>query len=113
MQIQAIKDLPEGIVPLKIKKYLLELNDAIVRKDGTRFFVDYAAVMDDKGNYKAFSPKIYDVVPIGLQLSKAGNFLVTTISVGRMREKLNLWADRMPEIESLEWKQRSILARFF
>jgi len=96
MQIQAIKDLPEGIVPLKIKKYLLELNDAIVRKDGTRFFVDYAAVMDDKGNYKAFSPKIYDVVPIGLQLSSAGNFLVTTISVGRMREKLNLWADRMP-----------------
>lgn len=96
MQIQAIKDLPEGIVPLKIKKYLLELNDAIVRKDGTRFFVDYAAVMDDKGNYKAFSPKIYDVVPIGLQLSSAGNFLVTTISAGRMREKLNLWADRMP-----------------
>lgn len=96
MQIQAIKELPEGIVPLKIKKYLLELNDAIVRKDGTRFFVDYAAVMDDKGNYKAFSPKIYDVVPIGLQLSSAGNFLVTTISVGRMREKLNLWADRMP-----------------
>jgi hypothetical protein len=96
MQIRSIKDLPEGIVPLKIKKYLLELNDAIVRKDGTRFFVDYAAVMDDKGNYKAFSPKIYDVVPIGLQLSKAGNFLVTTISVGRMREKLNLWADRMP-----------------
>lgn len=96
MQIQAIKDLPEGIVPLKIKKYLLELNDAIVRKDGTRFFVDYAAVMDDKGNYKAFSPKIYDVIPIGLQLSSAGNFLVTTISAGRMREKLNLWADRMP-----------------
>ena len=96
LQMKAVQELPEGIVPLKIKKYLLDLNDAVVRKDGTRFFVDYAAVMDDKGNYKAFSPKIYDIVPIGLQLSKAGNFLVTTISVGRMRDKLNLWADRMP-----------------
>jgi hypothetical protein len=96
MQIKAIQDLPEGIVPLKIKKYLLDLNEAIVKKDGTRFYVDYAAVMDDKGNYKAFSPKIYDVVPIGLHLSKDGNFLVTTISAGRMMEKLNLWSDRMP-----------------
>jgi hypothetical protein len=96
MQIKAIQDLPEGIVPLKIKKYLLDLNEAIVKKDGTRFYVDYAAVMDDKGNYKAFSPKIYDVVPIGLHLSKDGNFLVTTISAGRMIEKLNLWSDRMP-----------------
>jgi hypothetical protein len=96
LQIKAIQELPEGIVPLKIKKYLLELNDAIVKKDGSRFFVDYAAVMDDKGNYKAFSPKIYDVVPIGLHLSSAGNFLVTTISVGRMMSKLNAWSDRMP-----------------
>jgi len=30
-QIKAIQELPEGIVPLKIKKYLLELNEAIVR----------------------------------------------------------------------------------
>ena len=96
MQVKAIQDLPEGIVPLKIKKYLLDLNEAIVKKDGTRFYMDYAAVMDDKGNYKAFSPKIYDVVPIGLQLSTKGNFLVTTISVGRLMEKLNLWGDRMP-----------------
>ena len=96
LQIKAIQALPEGIVPLKIKNYLLELNDAIVKKDGSRFYVDYAAVMDDKGNYKAFSPKIYDIVPIGLHLSKAGNFLVTTISVGRMMSKLNAWADRMP-----------------
>jgi hypothetical protein len=96
LQIKAIQALPEGIVPLKIKEYLLELNDAIVKKDGSRFFVDYAAVMDDKGNYRAFSPKIYDVVPIGLHLSEAGNFLVTTISVGRMMSKLNAWSDRMP-----------------
>jgi len=89
LQIKAIQELPEGIVPLKIKKYLLELNDAIVKKDGSRFYVDYAAVMDDKGNYKAFSPKIYDIVPIGLHLSSKGNFLVTTISVGRMMSKLN------------------------
>jgi len=96
LQIQAIKDLPEGIIPKSIKDHILKINEAIVRGDGSRLLVDYAAVMNDAGKYTAFSPKIYDVVPIGMHLSKDGNFLVTTISVGRMFEKLNAWSQRMP-----------------
>jgi hypothetical protein len=96
LQIQAIKDMPEGIIPKSIKENALRINDMIVRGDGSRMLVDYAAVMNDAGKYVAFSPKIYDVVPIGMHLSKAGNFLVTTISVGRMFDKLNAWSERMP-----------------
>ena len=96
LQIQAIKDLPEGIIPKSIKDHILKINDAIVRGDGSRMLVDYAAVMNDAGKYTAYSPKVYDVVPIGMHLSKDGNFLVTTISVGRMFEKLNAWSQRMP-----------------
>jgi len=96
LQIQAIKDLPEGIIPKSIKDHILKINDAIVKGDGSRLLVDYAAVMNDAGRYTAYSPKIYDVVPIGMHLSKDGNFLVTTISVGRMFEKLNAWSQRMP-----------------
>jgi hypothetical protein len=96
LQIQAIKDMPEGIIPKSIKEHMLKINDMIVRGDGGRMLVDYAAVMNDAGKYTAYSPKVYDVVPIGMQLSKAGNFLVTTISVGRMFDKLNAWSERMP-----------------
>jgi hypothetical protein len=96
LQIQAIKDMPEGIIPKSIKENALKVNDMIVKGDGGRILVDYAAVMNDAGKYVAFSPKIYDVVPIGMHLSKAGNFLVTTISVGRMFDKLNAWSERMP-----------------
>jgi hypothetical protein len=96
LQIQAIKDMPEGIIPKSIKEHALRINEMIARGDGGRLLVDYAAVMNDAGKYVAFSPKIYDVVPIGMHLSKAGNFLVTTISVGRMFDKLNAWSERMP-----------------
>jgi predicted GNAT family acetyltransferase len=96
LQIQAIKDMPEGIIPKSIKEHMLKINDMIVKGDGGRMLVDYAAVMNDAGKYTAYSPKIYDVVPIGMHLSKGGNFLVTTISVGRMFDKLNAWSERMP-----------------
>jgi len=96
LQIQAIKDMPESLVPKTLKEHMLKINDAIVRGDGTRFIVDYAAVMNDKGKYQAFSPKMYDLVPIGMHLSSKGNFLVTTISVGRIFDKMRLWNERMP-----------------
>jgi hypothetical protein len=96
LQIQAIKDMPEGIIPKSIKEHMLKINDMIVKGDGGRMLVDYAAVMNDAGKYTAYSPKVYDVVPIGMHLSKNGNFLVTTISVGRMFDKLNAWSERMP-----------------
>jgi len=95
-QIQAIKDMPESLVPRTLKEHMLKVNDAIARGDGTRFIVDYAAVMNDKGKYQAFSPKMYDLVPIGMHLSSKGNFLVTTISVGRIFDKMRLWNERMP-----------------
>ena len=96
LQIEAIKNLPEGIVPKSIKEHILKINDMIVRGDGSRMLVDYAAVMNDNGKYTPYSAKIYDVVPIGMHLSKDGHFLVTTISVGRMFDKLNNWSERMP-----------------
>jgi hypothetical protein len=95
-QIKAIQDMPESLIPKTLKQHMLKVNDAIARGDGTRFITDYAAVMNDNGTYQAFSPKIYDLVPIGMHLSKAGNFLVTTISVGRIFDKMRLWNERMP-----------------
>jgi len=101
LQIQAIKNIPESILPRSMKARMLEINDLVAKADGTRLFIDYAAMMNDNGKYQAFSPRLYDVIPIGMHMSKAGNFLVTTISYGRLLSKLNLWSERMPNRLSL------------
>ena len=101
LQVQAIKNIPESILPRSMKARMLEINDLVAKGDGTRLFIDYAAMMNDNGKYQAFSPKVYDLIPIGMHMSKAGNFLVTTISYGRLLSKLNLWSERMPNRLSL------------
>lgn len=96
LQVQALKSIPDSVLPAALKETILQVNEALQRNDGSRFIVDYAAVMNDNGSYRAFSPELYDVVPIGMMLSKDGNFLFTAISVGRLFAKLNAWYDRMP-----------------
>jgi hypothetical protein len=103
LQVEAIKSLPETILPKSIKDVILNINDSLVRNDGSRYLINYAAMMNEKGEYEAFSPKYYDLVPIGLMMSKAGNFLFTAISVGRMFDKLHAWGDRMPA-RLMPWK---------
>jgi ubiquinone/menaquinone biosynthesis C-methylase UbiE len=93
-QIAAIRALPEAVVPAKIKDTILRFNDLLAKGEGHRMLIDYAARVDDKGRAVAFSPKTYDLVPIGMHFSKDGNFLVTTVSVSRLLDKLNLWGDR-------------------
>lgn len=103
LQVEAIKNLPETLLPKRIKDVILSINDALVRNDGSRFLINYAAMMNERGEYEAFSPKYYDLVPIGLMMSKAGNFLFTAISAGRMYAKLDAWGDRMPA-RLMPWK---------
>lgn len=97
LQRKAIQDLPEGVIPLSIKEKFLNLSDMIGQDDGTPVIADYANRMDVNGNYVAFSPKLIEFVPIGLHFSKAGNLLVTTISIDGLHDKLNLWKKYMPE----------------
>ena len=93
-QIAAIRALPEAVVPAKIKDTILRFNDLLAKGEGHRMLIDYAARVDDKGRAVAFSPQKYDLVPIGMHFSKDGNFLITTVSVSRLLDKLNLWGDR-------------------
>ena len=95
-QISAIRALPEQIVPAKIKDTILRFNDLLASGDGSRMLIDYAARLDDRGRPVSFSPKTYDLVPIGMHFSKGGNFLITAVSVSRLLDKLNLWGDRLP-----------------
>jgi len=95
-QKRAIAALPENVVPLSVKTLLFTLTDAIDRADGSRYIIDYANRYARNGSYVEFSPKHVEMVPIGLHLSKAGTWLVTTFDVSSMEEKLDRWAQHMP-----------------
>jgi hypothetical protein len=95
-QLDAIDALPDAIVVPTLKTKIRQLNEILQRRDGTRVMIEYQAVYKD-GKARSLAPKFRDEVPIGFQISKAGNFLVITMSVSRMFDKLNAWRARMPE----------------
>lgn len=95
-QLEAVMALPNSVIPPALKKNIAAFNEVLQRRDGTRILMEYQAALRG-GKYRALSPRIRDVVPIGYQFSKQGNFLATTISVSRMFDKMNLWAQKRPE----------------
>ena len=97
-QVKALKELPETIVPYALKRRILEYNDLLVRDQGDGMVGLYAQAMDARGRYRSFAPKIVDFVPMGLKMSKDGNFLFTLFSKSGMREKLRRWQKDSPEL---------------
>jgi hypothetical protein len=95
-QLNAIKELPNTLVTPYVKKNLLAFIEVMQRRDGTRILMEYQPALK-KGKYRALSPKIRDVVPIGFRFTKAGNWLAVNVSVSRMFDKLDLWARTKPE----------------
>jgi hypothetical protein len=95
-QLEAVMALPNSVIPPSLKKNIAAFNEVLQGRDGTRILMEYQAALRG-GKYRALSPRIRDVVPIGYQFSKQGNFLATTISVSRMFDKMNLWSQKRPE----------------
>jgi len=94
-QIQAIKDIPENILPLSIKEKMLAINDLIKNGGGDMMDIDYSTHVDKNGRYVSTAPQIRTIVPLNMHLSKDGNFYVTTVSHDVLLKKLDLWAERM------------------
>jgi hypothetical protein len=90
-QRAAVAGLPESVVPASIKELLFKYDDLMSRGDGTVLDIDYASRLNDKGNYQAFSPKIRQIVPLQLHLSKAGNFYTTAWDISDLRRKVRLY----------------------
>jgi len=95
-QVNAVLALPNTIVSPNLKRQILFVNEILRRKDGTRMYMEYQAAMRG-GKSRALAPQIRDEIPIGFQFSKQGNFLITTISVSRMHDKMNAWLAKKPE----------------
>ena len=94
-QLMAISNIPDIVLPPKIKALIRKTNEMLLRGDGSRFNIEYQAALRG-GKYRSMAPRFSDEVPIGFQFSKDGNFLVTTVSVTRLHNKLNAWAKEMP-----------------
>ena len=94
-QVQAIKDIPESILPLSIKEKILAFNDTMARGDGSTFDFDYAPRLGRGKKYKGRKSDIYHVIPIGFGFSKAGNFYLRTLSLNAAFRKLKARAKLM------------------
>jgi hypothetical protein len=94
-QVQAIKDIPESILPLSIKEKILAFNDTMARGDGSTFDFDYAPRLGRGKKYKGRKSNIYHVIPIGFGFSKAGNFYLRTLSLNAAFRKLKARAKLM------------------
>lgn len=94
-QLVAISKIPDIVLPTRMKVLIRKVNEMLLRNDGSRFNTEYQAALRG-GGYRAMAPRFSDDVPIGFQFSKDGNFLVTTVSVTRLNNKLNAWAKEMP-----------------
>jgi hypothetical protein len=97
-QREAIAALPESIVPASMKDLLFKYDDMLTRDDGTVLDIDYAARLNAKGNYEAFSPRIRQVVPLRLHLSKDGNFYVKAWDLSALRKKVELYKKYAPGV---------------
>ena len=94
-QLMAISQIPDIVLPPKMKVLIRKINEMLLRGDGSRFNTEYQAALRG-GKYRAMAPRFSDDAPIGFQFSQDGNFLVTTVSVTRLHNKLNAWAKEMP-----------------
>jgi hypothetical protein len=94
-QIQAIKDIPESILPLSIKEKIFEFNDAMARDDGSTYDIDYAARLKGK-KYKGRRSEIYGIIPINWGFSKEGHFYNRSVSLGALFRKVKARKKLMP-----------------
>lgn len=94
-QLIAVSQIPDIVLPQRMKVLIRKINEMLLRGDGSRFNTEYQAALRG-GQYRGMAPRFSDDAPIGFQFSKDGNFLVTTVSVTRLQNKLNAWAKEMP-----------------
>ena len=100
-QVKNLMGLPETIVPFEMKRRIIEFNQLLVNDNGEGMVGLYRQAMDRAGKSKSFSPKIVDFVPMGIKLSKDGNFLFTLFTRTGMNEKLRRWQKDSPQLLNL------------
>lgn len=97
-QMVAIQNLADDILTPSMKAKLKFINDAAKAGDGQPLALWYNAALGKSKKYSsAISESFRMAIPIAMDITKAGNFLVKTLDLTHFDAKLNRWMKRRPK----------------
>lgn len=111
-QLAALKAIPNDILTPKQKAKIEELNNLLKSGDGSPILLHYnAATKEGKAKkdpvtgilkrgarkYAPLRESIRVISPLSIQISKQGNFLVTSLDITKFNDKLNRWVREKPK----------------
>lgn len=96
-QLAAIEGLPNDILSPAMKGKIARLNEFLRRGDGTQVLIDYNAALKGRRYSSGISSAVRTAVPIDLNISKAGNFYITTLDTSHFFRKLREWKSGKPK----------------
>ena len=88
-QLQAILDLPDDVMSPRLKAHLKFIHEQI--ESGSSFHMDYNAATSNAKYSSRIQAQWMHVMPFSIEVTKAGNLVVKTISVDRIMSKLQRW----------------------
>jgi len=94
-QVRALQALPDDVLSPRLKESIAQLN-ALAGQPGRQIVIDYNAALKGRKYSSGISPTTRIAVPITLDISKAGNFLMTTLDVSHFMRKLGDWQTSKP-----------------
>jgi hypothetical protein len=96
-QVNALRALPDDILSPSMKERIVQMNTLLRRGDGTQILLDYNAALKGGKYSSGISSATRTAVPIDLNISKAGNFYLTTLDTSHFFRKLREWRSGKPK----------------
>lgn len=94
-QIAAFDALPDDVLSPAMKAKLRQLNE-LARQDGQQIILDYNAALRGGRYSSGIAPSTRAAVPLTFNISKAGNFYMTTLDTTHFFRKLGQWRKSKP-----------------
>ena len=91
-QLKAILEIPDSIIAPGMKDTIKDIAKKF-KTPGQSIIIDYNPALNKSGIYDSnLSSGLRIAVPLGFNVSKSGNFFMTTLDVGAMNMKMADWA---------------------
>jgi len=95
-QLAAFDALPDDVLSPAMKTKLRQLNE-LASLDGQQIIIDYNAALKGGKYSSGISPTTRAAVPLTFNISKAGNFYMTTLDTAHFSRKLGQWKATKPK----------------
>ena len=95
-QLAAFDALPDDVLSPAMKTKLRQLNE-LARSDGQQIILDYNAALKGGKYSSGIAPSTRAAVPLTFNISKAGNFYMTTLDTTHFFRKLGQWRKSKPK----------------